>query len=240
MGPPLPGYSIYRCLVYETVLEGTAETFHLNEGNWYQVDTAYLSKLKKDLEPYFEISDLPPRNERLEHDYNREKLVPHWKGSILLDREDTSPPGQTAIEPCDVARVENGYLVLTHVKRGVEASALSHLFSQGATAVDLLNGDAESREQLGKLLKKQAEGFDLTPLKERNFKVEYVVTTKKDPRLASEALPLFSRISLRRACRSLSSMKTSATVHLVEDTYARTKRPKPRKQSSKKKEPEDS
>lgn len=225
-------YSIYRCLVFETSLEESSEAFHLSEGTWYRVDADYLSRLKTDLDPYFVDASLPARTEHSEFDYNRKQLVPHWRGSVLLDRSNTSPPGQKQVEPCDVARVEDDHLILTHVKLGVSASDLSHLFNQGTNAVDLLNGVPAARSILRELIAERDPGFNLTPLDSQDLKVEYVVVTKNDVMLASDALPLFSRISLRRACRALSSMRTEVLVYLAEDKYVGEAREKPRKKKA--------
>ncbi|GAA2394723.1 hypothetical protein GCM10009855_37470 [Gordonia cholesterolivorans] len=188
--------------------------------------------MRSDLDPHFTNAVLPARNVHSEYDYNEKQLVPHWPGSVLLDRSDTSPSGQTQVEPCDVARVENERLVLTHVKLGVKAADLSHLFSQGATSVELLNTAPESRAVLRELIEHRNPDFDLAPLERQDFKIEYVVVTKKVPDLRSDALPLFSRISLRRACRALASMKAEVSVYLAGDMYITQKRERPRKNKS--------
>lgn len=222
-------HSIYKSLVFESTLDGQDEHYHLSEGTWYRVDADYLKKLISDIDPLFRDADLPPRKEHLEAEYNERQLVPHWPGSVLLDTTNTSPAGQKQVEPCDVARAEDGYLVLTHVKLGVGASELSHLFSQGANSVDLLLGEAESRERLKGLITDRVASFDLSGLESQAFKVEYVIVTKNDTSLAATALPLFSRISLRRAHRALISMRTEASVTLVEDAYVGSPRRKPRR-----------
>lgn len=227
-------YSIYRSLVFETSLDGQDEAYHLSEGTWYRVDANYLKVLAADIDPLFIDCNLPPRIEHLEADYNSLQLVPHWPGSVLLDKTNTSPKGQKQVEPCDVARAENGHLVLTHTKLGVGASDLSHLFSQGTNSVDLLNGVTEAREKLKSLIVSRDAAFDLSGLASKSFRVEYVIVTKNDRTLASAALPLFSRISLRRAHRALTSMKTEAVVMLVQDAYNGTPKPKPRKMRAKK------
>lgn len=227
-------YSIYKSLVFETSLDGQDEAYHLSEGTWYRVDSDYLKTLATDVDPLFTDVGLPGRIEHLEAEYNELQLVPHWPGSVLLDKTNTSPTGQKQVEPCDVARAEDGHLVLTHVKLGVGASDLSHLFSQGTNSVDLLNGVPEAREILSGLIKDREAGFDLSGLAAQAFKVEYVIVTKNDITLKSGALPLFSRISLRRAYRALTSMKTETAVMLVEDAYVGASRPKPRKKAAKK------
>lgn len=222
-------YSIYKSLVFETSLDGHDEAYHLSEGTWYKVDADYLKTLADDIDPLFVDGGLPARTEHLEAEFNELQLVPHWPDSVLLDKTNTSPKGQTAVEPCDVARAENGQLVLTHVKLGVGASDLSHLFSQGTNSVDLLNGVPEARDKLRTLITDRNAAFDLSGLDTQSFKIEYVIVTKKDTSQASAALPLFSRISLRRANRALTSMKTEAIVMLVEDAYKGASKPKPRK-----------
>lgn len=232
-------YSIYKSLVFESSFDGQHEAFHLSEGTWYKVEADYLEALSADIDPLFVDGGLPPRTEHLEAEYNELQLVPHWPGSVLLDKTNTSPKGQTMVEPCDVARSQNGSLVLTHVKLGVGASDLSHLFSQGATAVDLLNGVPEARDKLKVLITDRAPGFDLSGLAAQVFKVEYVIVTRNDTTLASGALPLFSRISLRRAHRALTSMKSEAVVMLVADEYEGSPKPKPRKKRTTNAAPEN-
>lgn len=222
-------YSIYKSLVFETSLDGKAEAYHLSEGTWYRVEADYLKALAADIDPLFVDAGLPARTEHLEAEYNELQLVPHWPGSVLLDKTNTSPKGQKQVEPCDVARAEDGHLILTHVKLGVGASDLSHLFSQGTTSVDLLYGSPDARDQLEDLITAREAEFDVSGLATQAFKVEYVIVTKNDVTLASAALPLFSRISLRRASRALKSMRTEARVMLVEDAYKGTSKPKPRK-----------
>lgn len=226
-------YSIYKSLVFETSLDGQDDVYHLSEGTWYRVAADYLKTLASDVDPLFMDAGLPARTEHLEAEYNEHQLVPHWPGSVLLDKTDTSPTGQKQVEPCDVARAEDGYLVLTHVKLGVGASDLSHLFSQGTNSVDLLNGVPEARDKLKGLITDREAGFDLSGLGAQAFKVEYVIVTKNDATLKSGALPLFSRISLRRAYRALTSMKTGTAVMLVEDAYVGASRPKPRNKPKK-------
>jgi uncharacterized protein (TIGR04141 family) len=222
-------YSIYRCLIYEASLPDAPEIYHLNEGTWYRVDADYLSQLSADLDPLFLQHSLPPRTVHTERQYNESQLVPHWTESILLDGTNTSPPGHTSVEPCDVARTHGDHLVLTHVKLGVAAGDLSHLFSQGTTSVELLNSIPAARETLERLILDRSSSFELKPLKDRRFAVEFVIVTKKDATLASQALPLFSRINLRRAHQSLISMQADVSVYLAGDEFVGESRPKPRR-----------
>lgn len=227
-------FSVYRSLVFETTLTEREEVYHISEGVWYRVDADYLKKLASNIDPLFTDLGLPARTEHLEADYNERQLVAHWPGSVLLDKSNTSPRGEKQVEPCDVARAEGGLLVLTHVKFGVAASDLSHLFTQGANSIDLLNGVEEARAILKDLIRQRDPNFDFSGLTNLAFRVEYVIVTKNDTNRASGALPLFSRISLRRASRALRSMKTEVVVTLVEDAYVGTPRPKPRKKPAKK------
>ncbi|GAB3079208.1 DUF6119 family protein [Nocardioides zeae] len=229
-------YSIYKSLVFETTLDGQAtEAYHLSEGTWYKVEADYLKALAAEIDPLFNDGNLPTRTVHYESEYNKDQLVPHWSGSVLLDTTNISPKGQRQVEPCDVARSENKTLILTHVKLGVHASDLSHLFNQGTTSLDLLYGVPEARDKLDALIKGRDSTFDLSGLSDQRFKVEYVIVTKNDVALASGALPLFSRISLRRAARTLTSMRTEAKVMLVKDAYTappRKKQNKPAKRTA--------
>ncbi len=114
---------------------------------------------------------------------------------------------------------------LTHVKISTDAPALSHLFSQGANAVELLKSEPEARLKLAKLLAENAEGEALAalrePIEDLRFEVLYAIITTKDAANRSRNLPLFSRISLRRSLRSLEVMGVPASFGFVDDSYGR-------------------
>ena len=45
-------YSLFKSLVFDTILEGAqGETFHLSEGNWYRIDDGYIARLVAYLDP---------------------------------------------------------------------------------------------------------------------------------------------------------------------------------------------
>src|SRR5690625_7157074 len=79
-------YSIYRCLVFDTSLDGSSDAFHLSEGRWYRVDSEYLTKLTRDLDPYFVESEFPPRTEHIERLYCERQLVAPLEGSRSEER----------------------------------------------------------------------------------------------------------------------------------------------------------
>lgn len=222
-------YSMHKCFVFEVSLSKKKGTFHLTEGTWYRVDDDYLKSLTDYLDARISKTSVPARTMHLESEYNDKQLVPHWPGSVLLDTTNTSPKGEKAIEPCDVIRLDQKHAVLTHVKLGVKSSLLSHLFSQGENSALLLSQSDEALEILCQLVKDRSSTFDTTPIEQRRFKVEYLIVTHNDHSLMSGALPLFSRIGLRRALQTLASMRIDAVFILAGDDFAIPARAKKRK-----------
>ena len=198
--------SIWSSLVFDTTIEHQKGTFHLNEGNWYQVDEKFAGELTSDLDKYWKESDLPPFTQGKEGDYNA-NVPSHCKNICCLDGENISPRGQTRIEPCDLGDLGDGGLKLLHVKRSTRSASLSHLFSQATTSAELLIFENDAREKLVQLIEEKTDAehsnASKTHLENRTFRVGYVIITKKPPSDKSSNLPLFSRINLRRSLRDL-------------------------------------
>lgn len=227
-------HSIYRCLLFDAELSyDDGAVYHLVEGQWYRVDRDFVRSLTTYLDTKFEELDLPACDLRTEGEYN--ESIADGKDHILcLDKKDISPATHTQVEPCDVFALRDDRARLTHVKISTDAPALSHLFNQGANAVELLKSEPEARSKLSKLLAAEATGVALIALREpveaMRFEVVYAIITTKDAARRSRNLPLFSRISLRRSLKSLEVMGIPASFGVIDDTYGRAVgRKKPRK-----------
>lgn len=200
--PRSPQYSVLKCVIFDVTT--AAGTFHYTERNWYRVDPAFVTELQTYLDPYCLPTSLPPYNHTSEGEYNKAAATP---SRICLDLTSVSPPKHTVIEPCDLYEVSNDEATLHHVKVSTLSAQLSHLFNQGANAIELLKDDSHSVDRLKALLETRAQPAELpklvAPLADVKYHVAFGIVTHKDPAKKSLNLPLFSRISLRRCMRSL-------------------------------------
>jgi len=216
---PMGRFGLYRALFYETALPGDSAHYHLVEGQWYRVESAYVTRLSGAVDPHFDTCDLPDYADADEGVYNV-RAASERPPSICLDKKDISPPRQKQVEPCDVLRLKAGGAEMIHVKRSTLSNQLSHLFNQGANACELIRLEPQSLQALKDLITTLAgsdEQSFLDAIDGDKVSVRYAIVTHKDVTKKSENLPLFSRISLMRALRGLKAMGVSANVCYVKD-----------------------
>ncbi|MCK9224801.1 MAG: TIGR04141 family sporadically distributed protein [Candidatus Muirbacterium halophilum] len=207
--------SIYKSLIFDC--EYKKNHYHLCEGEWYYIETDYIKKLKKELDPYFKDSNiLIECNQKREDDYNKKTAKDNK--IICLDKSNISIKKQTAVEPCDLICEKDGFLHLIHIKISTGSSHLSHLFNQGLNSVELLRMENESREKLKKLVN-NIEYNNL--IDEQKFKVIYGIISRKDKIKKSDNLPVFSRISLLRTLKRLKLMHIDSEIIFIKDKVER-------------------
>lgn len=224
-------FSIYRCMIFDQTINNDNEDiiYHMCDGDWYRVDADYLQELTTYINNKCFQSPLPDYNHDVvanktrsysEADYNKD--IPRQMNSfICLDQTDISPEGHSQIEPCDLITYEDNLCVFYHIKISSRSSQLSHLFNQGSNSIELLLLEPQCSDKLIELIKQRGTP-DLTQLLEngiiqKNFKVVYGVITRKSQKKASDNLPLFSKISLRRNFKSLEIMRTDCCLIFIND-----------------------
>lgn len=224
-------WSIYKSLVFE-VSDDPNYTYHFSDGLWFRVSTDLIVSLRKDIDPFWIDANLPDHSWASEGEYNEK--VSDKIGAICLDRTSVSPKGQTAIEPCDILRVDKATPELIHVKIGTSSANLSHLFNQAANSAELLRTAEQARQKLQRLVEKKSDAGTAASVskavEEDRFLVGIaIVSHKRTPEKKSDNLPIFSRISLRRALRALRAMRVPVTIQMVPDATNRSGKKKPRK-----------
>ncbi|NIJ04247.1 DUF6119 family protein [Frigoribacterium faeni] len=224
-------WSIYRSLVFE-VSDNEDYTYHFSDGSWFKVAADLLVSLREYIDPFFIDANLPEHKWSSEGAYN-EKVSGLTK-SVCLDKTNVSPKGQSAIEPCDILRVTGDVPEFIHVKIGTSSANLSHLFNQAANSAELLRTTPEAREKLHKLVEKKSDTSTAAKVsaavKEDRFSIAIaIVSHKRTPEKKSDNLPIFSRISLRRALRALEAMRVDVGVQMVPDATDRSGKKKPQK-----------
>ncbi|MGO8377696.1 DUF6119 family protein [Rhizobium ruizarguesonis] len=227
-------YKILRCLLFDADYQGAA--YHLREGQWYEVKKAFIDDLKAYLDPKIVATTLPTYNHASEGAYNKAAAT---SARLCLDTKNIAPAGQKAVEPCDLFEVVDRAAVFHHIKLKTLSGALSHLFNQGVNSVWLLGEEPKAMTKLKGLLTDAAPsgtagGFH-KPLENNKLKLVFGVVTTKDPLKKSANLPLFSRISLRRAFKDLSVMRIEAELCFIPDgsppkaPRAKTRKPRAKK-----------
>lgn len=208
-------FSIYQCLLFDC--QHSSNHYHLCDGSWYRIQQDYIRQLKASLDPYFnEHSVLQECNEKREDSYNM-SIATANADYVCLDKTNISPEGQAAVEPCDLYTVNCGAANLIHIKISTRSASLSHLFNQGTNSVELLRLNGKARDKLKDLLQPDQR----TSIDDTKFAVTYGIITAKDKAKKSDALPIFSRISLRRAIQSLKLMAIDCDVVLIKDNVDR-------------------
>jgi uncharacterized protein (TIGR04141 family) len=213
-------FTIFKCLIFDTTIDDGKRTFHLCEGNWYLIDTDYVTKLTTYLDPLCKDTTLPNFAHANEGDYN-EKASEASETRVCLDKTSVAPQGQKQVEPCDIYELADGKAVLHHIKISTLSGQLSHLFNQGTNSVKLLRADDEAMGKLEALVSAKvgdakADEF-VAPLKTDQIKVAFGIITHKDKTGISLNLPLFSRISLMRCMKELKVMGIEAEFGFIAD-----------------------
>lgn len=230
-GAPRERYSLYKSFVFDVSLGGAS--YHLTEGHWYRVEESLVTKLAAYLDPLCTDISLPNYNHPSEEAYNL-AVAAGDNAFVCLDQKNISPSGQTQVEPCDLYSVSGAEAIFYHVKVSTFSSQLSHLFSQGANAIELLKSEPEALAKLQDLIKagvpSSRYGAMVAPLSQLALKVVFSIVTHKDKIHKSKNLPLFSRITLARTMRAFQVMSVSAAFGFVPDDTPKTPgRKKPKK-----------
>jgi uncharacterized protein (TIGR04141 family) len=213
-------WRLMDCLAGEVELDGL--TYQLDDSALYVVSEEYLSKLDNYVRRIPTIPERLPSaivDER-EEDYN-ERLARAVRG-LLLDQQNVTRAGATAVELCDVATPGR---IAIHAKRGTGSSTLSHLFAQGVVSAELLRMDAEFRGKAQAVISREAANsgrraatyrwlYD-TDQQPSDVMVGFLIITERSVVPGAQDLPFFSKVNLRARCEDLSRMGFKRGLSLV-------------------------
>ena len=214
-------YSILKSLIFDTTLDQNSDSFHYADGNWYQVEQDFISNLNTEVDNYKVTLNLPPFKQATEYDYNQSvaTAIPHF---ICLDRKLIQIRGESSFELCDLCSMQNDEVKFVHVKRSTRSAGLSHLFNQGVNSIQLtLHIGKPVLDQVRNLVSTQLSDDDvnkiLRAVKERSVKVIFGIVTSRNQSAISANLPLFSRVSLRQAMRTLDLLGIEARYGFINN-----------------------
>lgn len=213
-------FSIFKSLIYDTNLNSENETFHFSDGNWYKVSTDFVEKLNLDVERIGTKLSLPPYNHANENAFNKD--VPNSDSNFAcFDQNLIYLAGETPFEMCDLFCLEQDQVNFYHVKRSTRSAGLSHLFNQGINSIELMIRveNCISDEVVPRILSKTSDATArkaLLCLQGRKIKVVFAIISKNHD-ATPKNLPLFSRISLRRAIQYLHLLNVDVELGFIED-----------------------
>ena len=206
-------WTIFQCLNGE--IEHHSPKYILSEGEFFEVKAQYMDDLDVfigKLQPF--TGSLPASRSTWSEDrYNKEAAKA--KGNFLLDKMTVRLTSRTTpIEICDILTSARS---LIHVKKKLNSSSLSHLFSQGLVSADLLLMSEEfrkkARQRIAALEKQRSLGNGFSKLfpthkgiTASNFSVVYAIIANWKNKTLSAALPFFGKINLRRCAQDLKRM----------------------------------
>jgi uncharacterized protein (TIGR04141 family) len=142
-------------------------------------------------------------------------------GSLCLDGKVIRVTSRTTpVELCDILTADRKVI---HVKRHLGSADLSHLFLQGHNSATLLQDLREFRQEAQTLMNSVAssdrgeEMFPLSGVTPGDFEVVYAIVARWRDRSLVEALPFFSKLSLRHLARELRSRGFHVACQRVPD-----------------------
>jgi uncharacterized protein (TIGR04141 family) len=198
-GAALPEWSIYNCLVWQTLLD--EQLYVITEGRWFLVDRDFAASVRTRVSMLpTALLDLPePEVDESEGDYN--VRAAGLGVGVLLDKKLARAAGAgSSIEFCDLMTLDRQ---LIHVKWWSKSATLSHLFAQGTVSAETFLRDEVFRENVREALAGQsAEAATSIPEGRPNapdFEVDYVILGKQ----GVEWLPFFSQLTMLNACERL-------------------------------------
>ncbi len=229
-GLTLYRWSVYNCLYAEIQLD--EETYLLEGGNYFVISPDYLKELNDYINGLEESDiDLPTTTKDEEEGAYNEKVAQCSPDYLLLDKQTVRVSNKTSpIEICDILTSDGQFI---HVKRKLASASLSHLFGQGYVSGDLLHTNPEYRQAVLEKIKcaedERVESGDITcrdhfkvidpkGIQPSKYRVVYAIAAPWHGRSITEALPFFSKVSLRHYSNDLQRLGFKVKYKRIEAT----------------------
>jgi uncharacterized protein (TIGR04141 family) len=209
-------WSVWRCLTGEVRIGD--DIYVLDEGDFFAVASDFNAGLNAFLDGLSESHLALPTSTtgEKEGDYNRRAASS--LSLVLLDDNPVYLKGERGIEVCDLLSPDRQ---LVHVKKGLQAPELSHLFAQGRVSADLLQRQPDFRAKTGELVASADRGatcafFGSADISTKDFEIVYAIVANWKHRSLAAALPFFSKINLQHAVEYLSTRGYRVAYRRVE------------------------
>lgn len=199
-------WSAYRCL-YAEVSKGM-EQYVLRNGQWYIVNTEFVSKVDKYLEGFDDYDFKFPTFNHEREEYYNQFVCSNDDNLDLMDKKFVREGGpHDKLEFCDLIRNSFEFI---HVKYYRSSATLSHLFAQGYVASEAFIGDTDFRKRLNEKLPESSKLLEVNARPDPNlYRIVYAVATNKK---IPEELPFFSKVTLKNALKTLKMLNYRVSI----------------------------
>ncbi len=212
-------WPIHRCLIWERREEDGA--YVLADGHWWRIDPGFIAQIDRVVGSITESDvTLVPYRPAVDADeaaYNV-RAAAAVEGAAALDAQLARAIGERGpIELCDIAGPGRR---LVHVKRGLRAERLSHLFAQSVGSAEALRHLPEVRRQLKDLLEPALPDLaGQVPVEDgmeaSAWEVVIAIITDQPERVPKK-LPFFSRAHLARTITTLKRLDYKVAYRAVD------------------------
>ncbi|ACR11056.1 conserved hypothetical protein [Teredinibacter turnerae T7901] len=192
-------WPVFYCMNCELEING--ETYILNDGKWYRVDSEFADSVNNFFNSLTQCQiKFPPYNGMKEGEYLRH--IADGENFALLDQQWIHPKGTgNRLEFCDLLSQCDAFI---HVKKYGSSSVLSHLFAQASVATEFLMNDPSVQVQVNKHLEETYLSINFNSEDSpRKYRVVLAVMQKN---VGDLHLPFFSKVNLRHHARRLINM----------------------------------
>lgn len=208
-------WPVYRALIAER--ETDEGVFVLSDGRWWRIQPGLVEQINTIVGSLAQSTvELPPYLSTYadEGQYNREAA--QRVGGMSIDAALASINGERGrVELADIAGPGKR---LIHVKRGLRAEKLSHLFAQAVGSGEALRHLPEARRHLRSLLERDlaevARSIEDDSIDPASW--EIVIAIVAPTARVPKTLPFFSRAHLARAVRTLQRLDYNVTYRAIE------------------------
>lgn len=204
-GVKVHSWPILQCITGSIHVSGN--TYVIDDGDIYEVSTDSLADLDREIAEIALLElPLPSWDTSWNEGAFNQAAADSIDGAVLLDAKTVTPEGErTPIEVCDILLDHH----LVHTKRHFASKTLSHLFAQGYVSADALLSPGfrdKVRDEFGDLGVGPIDARIEEPYQPREWSVIYLIVGNWRSRTLAEALPFFSKMTLRHYARQLTRL----------------------------------
>lgn len=204
-------------LIFEAGSE--EKRYLLTLGKWFALAEDYARQLDEDLSRIDDVTEILRLGDWIKQEAEDEESGEgHFNAAaakgrddlVCLDKKTLSSAGNQ-IEACDLFHGE-GYLI--HVKKYTNSQTLSHLFSQGYVAAQILTDDPSYRHDFITQVEDLKPSL-ISAARRAPIRVTYAIAVE-GKRTIPSSLPTFSKVNLRGFVRKLRRMQVQPSVARIQ------------------------
>lgn len=209
-------WTVFKCVHAEVLFNSTI--YKLLEGNWYEIDQNFISRIDKQIKSIPIFSKVLPDMSSTESENVYNKRVAAGLKGVCLDCELVGLQGRSKFEFCDIFTKDKEII---HVKKHYGASAISHLLYQSLVSAQAFVQHQQARVELANFdtIKKANLISHINPKNFRTSDYEVVLSiASTKSKKVTDTLSFFSKISLAHKYNTLSNLgyKVSlATIKII-------------------------